>query len=1383
MNINDQKPCPTSPSPPRNPNFSVLRDLSNFKTPKPKHPSSVNSNPNPNFPPSTPQFFTASKHTPSSSSSTFLRKTRRSSLAPSLSKSKAAAARRLKAFELEQSQSSRKAQIKKEKSFKALSNSLTSWLNFLFHSPSSCGCVKSGFDDGEGIRASMNGKRVGIERPWRNTKRQRDLMWQSDGDDVVFPNSMFSALRNSLSDVCSFNDLTQRMRSYLSLAGCKEVFTMMTQVTKNIDEGRLKMKPHCPLVTDVGEKEKTFKILLSYNPVWLRIGLYIIFGGDSLVPDGSIDSDQDITFLKMIIEKQFFSHAGLAKVYAYNKLVEGLYRPGYFENLGNVILKRFLLLVLILDKAKSQSALPIMHGIDGTDGGSPLLFILNSKIKSSRQMIRDFLSTEVMHGEGNLLAHLVIIGYKVSYEQSPLIEYNFRVKDLFEDLQDGVRLCRAIQLLQHESSLITKIVVPSDTHKKNLMNCGIAIQYLKKAGVPLTDEDGTVIVAEDVANGDKELTLSLLWNIFVHLQMPLLTNEKLLLKEISKIRGVDENYFGGKASTPINMILKWVQVICEVYQFEFEILSSLANGKAMWCLLEYYFMKELRCPYFCKDYNGTTDEESTLSAIGYADPIYSFILLQKLAMSVGNFPEVLQISDVLENNGPCNERCVLILLAFLSSQIIVRKNMDLRNYHKLLGCNCQSPERRYSIMEHSSMHGNQEADGHRVEDAFTKFKTIQAWWQDMAKMNWKTHVKPTDIAIKLLSTSKSGTPIQRDNAAKIIQSHFRRSIERSIYLKKKRAVSILQSIVRAWLTVKHKSAFIRFGTSCGQDFQCERWKQTEFAGRHTSFMVDRHGYVKLKKSVLLIQHATRRWIAQKHQNKWGIHQKLCTLDMVNAAIVVQKYFRGWTERNKFHSRINHNGNASQMFEEKEVDCQMQAAAKIQHAWKKFIDRKSFCHKRCAAIKIQSHYHGGFLRQRFLRQKEAVIKIQQGFRSFLFRRDFQQYKLESRSAIKIQCLARGWAARREACRQRYLIVLIQSHCRGWLTRRLLLIQRVAVIKIQNAFRCLKNQKEFHAYRHAAVEIQRFVRGQIVRGRLLGASSCCAAAIHSHNFQASVDDLPSFELLIVMHSVLKLQFWWRSVLQRKLRSNSAVIIQCHVWGWIVRQKVSRDNQRAAVVQAYWKGYLVRNETRGQLLDLRLRMQKSAINVDEGMRIINRLLRALSELLSMKSVSNILHTCATLDMATEHSQKCCEELVAAGAIGTLLKLIRSVSRSIPDQEVLKHALSTLRNLARYSHLADVLIDTHGSVDTILWEFLRNKDDGYFIASELLKRICLKGKGVEAVCKFPPLLKRLHNLVEDLRRKANNERRSIRAVAVKENTERRLREAVELLYLITNG
>ena len=75
-----------------------------------------------------------------------------------------------------------------------------------------------------------------------------------------------------------------------------------------------------------------------------------------------------------------------------------------------------------------------------------------------------------------------------------------------------------------------KMVVPSDTRKKNLTNCGIALQYLRQAGLKLYDQDGTEIIEDDVANGDKELVLSLLWNMFVHLQVKFVFSLSQILK-------------------------------------------------------------------------------------------------------------------------------------------------------------------------------------------------------------------------------------------------------------------------------------------------------------------------------------------------------------------------------------------------------------------------------------------------------------------------------------------------------------------------------------------------------------------------------------------------------------------------------------------------------------------------------------------------------------------------------------------------------------------------------------------------------------------------------------------------------------------------------------
>ncbi|MED6123039.1 hypothetical protein PIB30_045519 [Stylosanthes scabra] len=319
--------------------------------------------------------------------------------------------------------------------------------------------------------------------------------------------------------------------------------------------------------------------------------------------------------------------------------------------------------------------------------------------------------------------------------------------------------------------------------------------------------------------------------------------------------------------------------------------------------------------------------------------------------------------------------------------------------------------------------------------------------------------------------------------------------------------------------------------------------------------------------------------------------------------------------------------------------------------------------------------------------------------------------------------------------------------------------------------------------AAVEIQRLVRGHITRNRLLGCASSLRAAIPVDSTSSPVGCC-SIQLKLFLFYVVKLQRWWKRFLSQKNMANSAITIQSCIRGWIARRKAILHRHQIVVIQSHWKGYLARRESK-QLFDLRLRMKASARNVDDSKRLINRLLAALSELLNMKSLSDVLHTCSTLDMATEHSQKCCEELVAAGAINTLLGLIRSVSRSIPDQEVLKHALSTLRNLARHPHLLEVLIQTHNSVQIIVMELLRNKEEGYFIASELMKKICSTHSGVQAMIKSPALLKRLHSLVDELKRKAVYEKRNGKGgtAVMKDNIERRLKEAADILKLIARA
>ncbi|XAR65630.1 hypothetical protein NMG60_11009803 [Bertholletia excelsa] len=1038
-----------------------------------------------------------------------------------------------------------------------------------------------------------------------------------------------------------------------------------------------------------------------------------------------------------------------------------------------------------------------------------------------------------------------------------------------------------------------------------MINCGVGMKYLKQAGMKLSDADGSMIVEDDIVSGDKELTLSLLWNMFVHLQLPLLIDKKLLSEEIARIQGVNEEL---NSPTLLDLLLTWIQAICENYGFRVADFAFLVDGRAMWCLLDYYFRKELNCACSLKDVRESRGGTSIMSVSEYEDAVHNFVLSQKLTALLGNFPEVLQVSDILEHNGACNSQSVIILLVFLAFQLIVRKNTDQLNFHKLLGFSCQNLERKRLIMEQGLVHPeaiqNQERRCSSTEDGRRNFKAIMAWWQEMAMRN-----NVYAPRFKCLTSSRQSSFNQSEKAARIIQSHFRRFMIHNKYLHFRKAVSFLQLAIRAWLHVKKKSATTNHTFP---EYPFERLKQLDVLGRYQSVMVDRHNFINLKRSAAIIQQAVRTWTSQKYNEGSMINPEMCSPDIVNAAAAVQNSIYGWTARSKCCPRTSRLKNVSFECEKNEFnDSQAKAATKIQFAWRNFIAHKILSCHHLAAGRIQSCYRGWIMRRKFASQKQAAIKIQSAFRCMRCSRDLKEHRNATRAAIVIQSQARGWIARRIACQMKCLIIMIQSHCRGWLVRKEISVLREAVIKIQSAYRSVKCLKVFQCHLSAALDIQCFIRGQIARRRLLG-SSCCHKAVPVGSIFKSGQHFQSFELGMLLSVVLKLQRWWRRVLQQKTKKKSAILIQSHIRGWIARQeairerhhilmhksmeisailiqshirgwiarreaikerhrilmnkstikstiliqshvrgwiarreanrerhcvlmhklttksailiqsyvrgwiarqeatrerhrvlmhkskirsailiqshvrgwiarrKAIRERHRITVIQSYWKGYLARKDSKGLLLDLRLRVQKSAANVDDGMRIINRLVAALSELLSMKSVSGILHTCATLDMATAHSQKCCEKLVEAGAIKTLLKLIRSVSRSIPDQEVLKHALSTLRNLARYSHLTEVLASSHGSVETILWELLRNKEDGYHIAAELLKKICSNQKGVEAVRNSPALLKRLNNLVEDLRRKAANEKRNPRSQVARDQTEKRLRAAVELLNLI---
>uniref|UniRef100_A0A0E0AKL0 Calponin-homology (CH) domain-containing protein n=1 Tax=Oryza glumipatula TaxID=40148 RepID=A0A0E0AKL0_9ORYZ len=1033
---------------------SPFRDLSNLRTPNPRAP------PNPKS--------SASKEEPLPSATPTTRHRRGPPPPPRPGAATATPlARRLRALELDQSRSARRAESGRDGALRAFASSATSWLSLLLRDPSACGCAPSAAaarvtrdapaHGVQGKRDAVDGERARGRSPKRH-RGGEDRGGPGPRRKTMTP-AMAASLRDSLREVCSLDDVTERMGSHMSREACEEVLVMMCQICKNIDNGRLKMKEHCPLVSDLRLRDKAIRIFMCYNPKWLRIGLHIVLGGDSWIQNESQKKDKEVAFLKFVLEKQLFVHMN-TQPSALNKAPEGHRRACYAEAASNSILKRLFLLVAALDRAKIESGLPSESGIDGLDGGSPLLFCRQTEIKSSRQIVQESLG-EVMHGEGDLLMHLNIMGYKLNYQQLALSEYDFTVGNLFEDLQDGIILCRIIQLLTSDASIILKVIAPSDTYKKRLHNCTMAIQYIKQAGFPLSDADGLSISAEDIANGDKELILALLWNMFIYMQLPVLVNETSVAQEISRLKALVSEQSISEMKSQTGLLYDWIQ----------ETLSDCR--------------KEL---FSCHK----TDMIADITT-------YQFNNIGKV---LAQFLQDLPGWDILANDVLFDEKSAIILLAFLSSHLTnVRRLEQLKNLID-------------SKLDHQSL-----------------VTEVSPRRRSRGTNDMKCHFPQTE--------ETDGSRSTREWAATVIQTQARRLNAMSKYCKLKNATQ-----------------------------PCNK------------------GHDPASSSPLK-----------------SIADSSCI------------------------------DSATKLVCEDDVDCSSNSCQVL------------FYHDP-VSTKVD------FL---FCRKAMAARKIQFAYRRFAHR---------IRSRIS------------------------------------------AAIKIQSHWRCFS-----------------------VRIR----------------FKRQIQNI--------------------TTIQAVARKRSVIVIQAHVRGWIARQTAVRNKKLITIIQSYVKAYLLRKRSKQEI-------------TDDIMCLINRLIAAVSQ----RSISTIRQICATLSTATEHSEKCCQTIVNAGAVEILLKQINLLNRGVPDQEVLKQVLFTLRNIARFRNLQPVLANTPQAVEIVFQELLRSKTEGFFVACDILKRLCESEEGHKIARALKRHIRRLGCLVQELEKKVDLDKRNGRTGVAKDNNLRRLGEAVTLHHLLTN-
>ncbi|CAI5776569.1 spindle-like microcephaly-associated [Podarcis lilfordi] len=1041
---------------------------------------------------------------------------------------------------------------------------------------------------------------------------------------------------------CKLNKLR---RSACRLFTSNEMVKAIKRLEIEIESKHLLIRKDRHLWKDIGERQKILNWLLCYNPLWLRIGLEVVYG--ELI---ALESNSDVMGLAMFILNRLLWNPDIAAEYRHPS-VPHLYRDGHEEALSKFTLKKLLLLVCFLDRAKLSRI--IDH--------DPCLFCKNAEFKSSKEILLAF-SRDFLSGEGDLSRHLYFLGFPVHHVQTPLDEFDFGVTNLATDLQCGIRLVRALELLSSNWSLSKKLRVPAISRLQKLHNVKIAFEVLKDHGIQLEDEHGTSIDAKDIVDRHREKTLALLWKIVFAFQVEVSLDRDQLKEEIdflknmhvtkvksaalesrvaNKVRKDSSNFYSSEScSENVKMLMDWVNTVCGFYNVKVENFTvSFSDGRVLCYLIHHYHPCYVPLEAICQRttltaectksgtvaLNSSSESDSSLTVLNGAfdETITSSVLYKELldnekrnfqlinaAISdLGGVPAMIHHSD-MSNTIP-DEKVVIAYVSFLCSRL-VNLSKEIRAARLI-----QSVWRE-----------------HRLKTRLAKIFEEKSKGAVVIQKHWRRYM----AQVKLQKLKKAKQEEVERVSSVVIQTYWRRYNARRKYLQLRQYTIIVQARIRMFLAVA------AYKKVC--------WAALTIQRHFRAFLIaeaHRQKYQSMKQAALVIQSAFRRWKGCKMNSKVEIEKRLQATELAKkerAAVVIQSWYRMTRDRNNYlhirHSVIKIQAlfrclQAKFIYKRKRL-----CAVAIQKRYRAYrmrkIDRETYLQKRSAAIFLQSAYRGMkarllcrqvraacviqvhyrayrkqiFLRLKFLQLKKAAVCLQAAYRGYKVRKMF---KCQKTAAVKIQSALRAYAARRKYqaliqatlviqrwyraskirtsfLKTRTAVIYLQAALRSWQVKKCIKSWHAAAIKIQSAFRRYMALKKFRMVRNAAQTLQ-----QHYRAKLLGRKR-------------------QQEYVVLRNSIVQLQAAWRGRVVRKAiqkQHHAAVVIQSYFRMHISQRKFKSFRGAAIKVQRWYRAAVLARSERQEYLTLKVAVVK--------MQAIYRSVRARREIQRMHQAAVII------------------------------------------------------------------------------------------------------------------------------------------------------------------
>ncbi|KAJ4445160.1 hypothetical protein ANN_06961 [Periplaneta americana] len=953
-------------------------------------------------------------------------------------------------------------------------------------------------------------------------------------------------------------------KAAFSLFRSQDVAQILSRVVVHVDKKLIEIRNDRDLPRDFGLKCKVMELLLSYNPLWLRIGLETIYG--QTIP---LESNSDVRGLAKFIAMRLLSDPYIVQQNAHPTVCH-LYLPGFEDAMKKFTLKKFLLLVYFLDKAKERKL--ISH--------DPCLFCKDSKLKDSRQILLAF-SRDLLAGVGDITKHLKTLGYVVTQSQNYLEEFEYAVTCLGTDLRDGVRLTRVMEIILQNKSLSRELRVPAVSRLQKIHNVNVALLALQGAGYVLTGD----ITAKDICDGHREKTLSLLWQIIYKFQAPRFDS----------------------AATKIQKWWRHQSLKLEIYR---RIQSrKIAHFHRAATKIQTYW----RC-YYARKMLKILKQQNALT-MARRNEEWRCI---KAATAIQNKLRATLLMRAERQKFLELKSTVIFIQRKFRAKLLMKNEMETYQQLKLTVCVIQNKFRATLLMK-----------SERQEYLRMKFAAVviqrrfRATLQMKKEMEAYQQLKAATYAIQekfratLLMRSERQKYLEMKFAAIAIQRKFR-----AFLLRKKQNEQ--QQLTAAAIAIQKK-----FRATCMMKLKRQKFLELKFAAiviqrmfRATLQMKkERERYQQLRSATIFIQNKFRAKLLMRAQRQEYLEKKFAATaiqrrfrafllrkkeneqrKLLAAAVAFQKKFRAIRlmklERQKYLELkfaaivIQRKFRASlQMKKERKRYQQLRSATcLVQNSFRAKLlmraERQKYVEMKCAAIVIQRKFRASLLMKKemetYQQLKAATCVIQKKFRAILLMRSERQKYLKMKfAAIVIQKRFRAFLLRKKENEELEKLtaaaIAIQKKFRATqlmrLERQKYLELKFAAIIIQRTFRATlqmeKEKKRYWQLRSATCLVQNLFRAKLLMKaeRQKYVEMKYAAIVIQRKFRASLlmkKEMETYQQLKAATCVIQKKFratlLMRSERQKYLKMKfAAIVIQKRVRAFLLRKKENEELEK--------------------------------------------------------------------------------------------------------------------------------------------------------------------------------------------------------------------------------